>query len=83
METISVLNFKSIKLACWYKYASLRYVFSWRGAEKYFRKCDIRIRLILPALSFEAVSCTKNVEHKWKKVNMNDNDGKIRCENNI
>ena len=46
-------------------------------------KIDIRIslafiRLLLPVLFFEAVSCTKNVEHEFKKLNMNDNIGKVR-----
>ena len=45
-------------------------------------KFDIRtsyvfIRLNLPVFFFDAVSCTKTVEHDWKKLNMNDN-GKIR-----
>ena len=61
----------------------MRIVFSWRGAKKYLSKSDIRIsyafvRLILPVLLFEAVSCIKNVEHKFKKLNVNDNDEKIR-----
>ena len=83
MSTFAVLNFKSIKHACWYKRASLRHGFSWRGAKKYLSKSDIRIcyafvRLILPVLLFEAVSCIKNVDHKFKKLNVNNNDGKIR-----
>ena len=32
---------------------------------------------ILPVFLFEVVSCTKNVEHEWKKLNMNDNNKKI------
>ena len=62
---------------------SLTYDFSWRSVVKYLSKFDIRIssvfiRLILPVFFFEAVSCTKNVEHKWIKLNMNDNNGQIR-----
>ena len=44
----------------------------WRSASHVF------IRLILPVFFFEAVSCTKNVEHEWIKLNMNDNNGQIR-----
>ena len=61
--------------------------FSWKGAVKYLSKFDIRIshvfvRLILPVFFFEAISCTKNVEHELKKLNMNDNNGKYGHENN-
>ena len=42
------------------------------------RICYVFIRLILPVFFFEAVSCTKNVEHEWIKLNMNDNNGQIR-----
>ena len=46
------------------------------------RKFDIKIiyifiRLVLPVFFFEAVSGTRNVEYEWKKLNMNDNNGKI------
>ena len=47
-------------------------VFSWRGGVKYLSKFDIRISYVfirtISLLFFEAVSCTKDVEHKWKKV---------------
>ena len=68
----------------------MRYVFSWRSAGKYLSKFDVKIsnvviRLILPAFFFEAVSYTKNVEQDWKKLNMNDNNGKkkIGHENDV
>ena len=35
------------------------------------------ITLILPAFFFETDSCTKNIEHDWKKLNMSDNNGKV------
>ena len=46
------------------------------------RKFDVRIsclfiRLILPVFFFEVVSCTKNDEHEPKKLNTNDDNGKI------
>ena len=46
-------------------------------------KFDIRISyifiiVILPVFFFEAVSCTKNVEHEWKILNMNNNNKQIR-----
>ena len=66
-----------------FEHASLRYGISWKGAVKCLSKFDIRIsyvfvRLILPVFCFEAFCCTKNVECKWKKLNMNDHNGKIR-----
>ena len=59
------------------------WVLSWRSAVTYLSTFDIRIsyvfiRLILSVFFFEAVSCTKNVEHDWKKLDMNDSNGKIR-----
>ena len=46
-------------------------------------KFDIRISyifiiVILPVFFFEVVSCTKNVEHEWKILNMNNNNKQIR-----
>ena len=51
------------------EHASLRYVFSWRGAVKCLSRFDIRISyvfviLILPVFFFEAVCCTKDVKRK-------------------
>ena len=55
--------------------------FSWRRAVKDLSKFDISYvftKLILAVFIFETVSCTKNVEYEWKRLNMNDNNGKIR-----
>ena len=43
----------------------------WRTASHVFT------RLILPVFFFEAISCTKDVELEWIKLNMSDNNDQI------